>query len=313
MAGGRLLVAADPASRRGSQPTGVSSARQAPAAAAVVDACDARPNRALDEIRERGLVHARCVAGRFTGTVPERSWSNPRAERRAIRAAPLERRCGARPPSARPRSARRIRPRRSSARASSCRTTRWARCGRGIGSGKPRVNRVGSKGLASHALPDGRRDPGHPAEHAATTAELFDRARHRLSELPDHVPTAAGCEAGGRRLRANRWTPSWSSSRRSLTALVSGRARWRTAADPPASAPGSRRQRRRVRCGPRVGDGGNNRPGVIVGFAAPRARRRRLGVGDSEGAWQWTRYGGAQESGIVGVADARRVGRSATG
>src|SRR5450759_4043247 len=35
-----------------------SSAPEAPAAAAVVDACDARLNRALDEIRERGLDHA---------------------------------------------------------------------------------------------------------------------------------------------------------------------------------------------------------------------------------------------------------------
>lgn len=267
---------------------------EAPAAAVVVDACDARLNRAMDEIRERGLNHADALLGEVRAQCPNaagplRELSGVRfAQRRWSDAAALARDALRRDP--------------NDAYALDVLGSSLFMQDDGVGAlrawnqiGKPRVNRVRIEGL-HHTRYQTVAEVMAIQPNMLLTAELFDRARRRLSELPDHAATrlAVRPEADG--------FATVDVVVVELAAVPHGVVEWagtavRTAANREigVSVPGVR------------GEGDvwsaswrwwSNRPGVSVGFAAPRVRGLP-GVWRFEGAWYSDTYGGAQASRIV--------------
>jgi Peptidase C39 family len=289
-------VPSDPP-RAGARDDGVNRTRptsDAPTGTTVIDACDARLNRALDEIRERGLDQADALLGEVRAECPNaagplRELSGVRfAQRRWSDAAGLARDALRRDP--------------HDAYALDVLGSSLFMQDDGVGAlrawnqiGKPRVNRVRIEGLH-------RTRYQTVAEVMAIqpnmllTAELFDRAQRRLSELPDHATTrlAVRPEADG--------FATVDVVVVEIAAVPHGVVDWagaaaRTAAnrEVSVSVPDAR------------GEGDvwsaswrwwSNRPGVSVGFAAPRVRGLP-GVWRFEGAWQSDTYGGAQASRIV--------------
>ena len=265
-----------------------------PTAGAVVDDCDARLTRALDEIRARGLDHADAWLGDVRAQCPNaagplRELSGVRfAQRRWSDAAALAREALRRDP--------------HDAYALDVLGSSLFMQDDGVGAlrawnqiGKPRVNRVRIEGLH-------RTRYQTVAEVMAIqpnmllTAELFDRARHRLSELPDHATTrlAVRPEADGFAIVDVVVVE--------LAAVPHGVVEWtgaaaRTAANREigVSVPGVSGQGEVWSASWRWW---SHRPGVSVGFAAPRVGHLP-GVWRFEGAWQSDTYGGAQESRIV--------------
>ena len=269
-------------------------ASDAPGAAAHVDACDARLNRALDEIRERGLQHADALLGDVRAQCPNaagpvRELSGVRfAQRRWSDAAALARDA--------------LRHDSHDAYALDVLGSSLFMQDDGVGAlrawnqiGKPRVNRVRIEGL-HHTRYQTVAEVMAIQPNMLLTADLFDRARRRLSELPDHAATrlAVRPEADG--------FATVDVVVVELAAVPHGVVEWagaaaRTAANREIgmSVPGVN------------GQGGvwsaswrwwSHRPGVSVGFAAPRVRGLP-GVWRFEGAWQSDTYGGAQASSIV--------------
>ena len=271
-----------------------SSAPEAPAAAAVVDACDARLNRALDEIRERGLDHADALLGDVRAQCPNaagplRELSGVRfAQRRWSDAAALARDALRRDP--------------HDAYALDVLGSSLFMQDDGVGAlrawnqiGKPRVNRVRIEGL-HHTRYQTVAEVMAIQPNMLLTAELFDRARRRLSELPDHATTrlAVRPEADG--------FATVDVVVVELAAVPHGVVEWagaaaRTAADREVSVsvPGVRGEGDVWSAGWRWW---NNRPGVSVGVAAPRVRGLP-GVWRFDGAWESDTYRGAQASRIV--------------
>jgi hypothetical protein len=280
-------------------PPAVSTGQASPpvaaaAAATVVDACDARLNRALDEIRERGLDHADALLGEVRAQCPNaagplRELSGVRfAQRRWSDAAALARDALRRDP--------------HDAYALDVLGSSLFMQDDGVGAlrawnqiGKPRVNRVRIEGL-HHTRYQTVAEVMAIQPNMLLTAEIFDRARRRVSELPDHATTrlAVRPEADG--------FATVDVVVVELAAVPHGVVEWagaaaRTAAnrETSISVPGVR------------GEGDvwsaswrwwNNRPGVSVGFAAPRVRGLP-GVWRFEGAWESNTYGGAQASRTV--------------
>ena len=164
VAGGRLLVAGDPTSRSGltfltanRRTAGLTlSADQVPRNPAAAE-CDARLNRALDEIRARGLDQADALLDGVRRNVRPAPGPFARAERRPLRAAPMDRRRVARARGAR--TASRVTSTRStcSVPACSCSTTRSARCARGIKSASRASTACASKGCITCAIRRWRR------------------------------------------------------------------------------------------------------------------------------------------------------------
>ena len=271
-----------------------SSAPEAPAAAAVVDACDARLNRALDEIRERGLDHADALLGDVRAQCPNaagplRELSGVRfAQRRWSDAAALARDALRRDP--------------HDAYALDVLGSSLFMQDDGVGAlrawnqiGKPRVNRLRIEGL-HHTRYQTVAEVMAIQPNMLLTAELFDRARRRLSELPDHATTrlAVRPEADG--------FATVDVVVVELAAVPHGVVEWagaaaRTAADREVSVsvPGVRGEGDVWSAGWRWW---NNRPGVSVGVAAPRVRGLP-GVWRFDGAWESDTYRGAQASRIV--------------
>ena len=272
----------------------VSPPPEAAAAAVVVDACDARLNRALDQIRERGLDHADALLAEVRAECPHaagpiRELSGVRfAQRRWRDAAALARDALRRDP--------------HDAYALDVLGSSLFALDDDVGAlrawnqiGKPRVNRVRIEGL-HHTRYQTVAEVMAIQPNRLLTAELFDRARRRLSELPDHATTrmAVRPEADG--------FATVDVVVVELAAVPRGVMEWagaaaRTAANREidVSVPGVSGQ----------GDvwsaswrWWSHRPGVSVGFAAPRVRGVP-GVWRFEGAWQSDTYGGAQASRIV--------------
>jgi hypothetical protein len=263
-------------------------------AAAVVDACDVRLNHAIDEIRELGFEHADALLGIVQAQCPNaagplRELSGVRfAQRRWSDAAAL-------------------------AREALRRDSRDAYALDVLGSslfmqsddvgalrawneiGKPRVNRVRIDGL-HHTRYQTVAEVMAIQPNMLLTAGLFDRARRRLSELPDHATTwlAVRPEADG--------FATVDVVVVELAAVPRGRVEWagaiaRTAANREidVSVPGVSGQGEVWSAGWRWW---GHRPGVSVGFAAPRVRSLP-GVWRFDGTWQSDTYGGAQGSKIV--------------
>ena len=245
-----------------------SPAPEAPAAAVVVDACDARLNRAMDEIRERGLNHADALLGEVRAQCPNaagplRELSGVRfAQRRWSDAAALARDALRRDP--------------NDAYALDVLGSSLFMQDDGVGAlrawnqiGKPRVNRVRIEGL-HHTRYQTVAEVMAIQPNMLLTAELFDRARRRLSELPDHATTrlAVRPEADG--------FATVDVVVVELAAVPHGVVEWagaaaRTAAnrEVSVSVPGVRGEGDVWSAGWRWW---NNRPGVSVGFAAPLVR-----------------------------------------
>lgn len=161
--------------------------------------------------------------------------------------------------------------------------------------GKPRVNRVRIEGL-QHARYQTIAEVMAIQPNMLLTADGYDRARRRLGELPDRVATrlAVTPEADG--------FATVDVVVVELSALPRGAVEWagaaaRTAANREidVSIPGVSGQGEVWSAGWRWW---SHRPGVSVGFAAPRVRPLR-GVWRFDGSWQSDTYGGAQDSRIV--------------
>ena len=266
----------------------------APGAAADIDACDARLNRALDEIRARGLDYADALLGDVRARCPKaggpvRELSGVRfAQRRWRDAAALARDALGHDP--------------RDAYAIDVLGSSLFMQDDGVGAlrawnqiGKPRVNRVRIEGL-HHTRYQTVAEVMAIQPNMLLTADLFDRARRRLNELPDHATTrlAVRPDADG--------FATVDVVVVELAAVPHGVVEWagaaaRTAANREigVAVPGA------------DGQGGvwsaswrwwSNRPGVSVGFAAPRVRGLP-GVWRFEGAWQSDTYDLAQASRIV--------------
>jgi len=251
-------------------------------------ACDARLNHALDEIRSQGVdraeallddVRARCpgAAGPFRelsgARFAQRRWSDAAAlAREAVRLQPgddyaldvlgsslfmLDDDVGA--------------------------LRAWNQIG------KPRVNRVRIEGL-HHVRYQTVAEVMAIQPNMLLTADVFARARRRLGELPDHAAT---------RLAVTPETDGFATVDVvvvELSAVPRGAVEWagfaaRTVANQEidVSVPGVSGQGEVWTAGWRWW---SHRPGVSVGFAAPRVGRLP-GVWRFDGSWQSDSYGGA--------------------
>ena len=161
--------------------------------------------------------------------------------------------------------------------------------------GKPRVNRVRIEGL-HHTRYQTVGEVMAIQPNMLLTAELFDRARRRLGELPDHATTrlAVKPEADG--------FATVDVVVVEIAAVPHGSVEWagavvRTIANREidVSVPGLTGQGEVWSAGWRWW---HNRPGVGVGFAAPRPHGLP-GVWRFDGAWQSDTYAGALASRIV--------------
>ena len=161
--------------------------------------------------------------------------------------------------------------------------------------GKPRVNRVRIEGL-HHIRYQTVAEVMAIQPNMLLTAELFDRARRRLGDLPDRAATrlAVKPEADG--------FATVDVVVVELSAVPRGAVEWAGAAartlanqEIAVSVPGVSGQGEVWSASWRWW---SHRPGVSVGFAAPRTRALP-GVWRFDGSWQSDTYGGAQESRIV--------------
>jgi Peptidase C39 family len=254
-----------------------------------IDPCDARLNRALDEIRTRGLDQADALIGEVRARCPEaagpiRELSGVRfAQRRWSDAAALAR------------EALRRQPRDEYAldvlgsalfmqddEAGALRA--WNQLG------KPRVNRVRIDGL-HHTRYQTVAELMAIQPNMLLTAEMYGRARRRLEELPDHATTrlAVKPEADG--------FATVDVIVVEIATVPHGVVEWAGAAartianqEIDVSVPGVSGQGEVWSAGWRWW---SNRPGVSVGFAAPHLRALP-GVWRFDAAWQSDTYGGAQ-------------------
>ena len=257
-------------------------------------ACDARLDRALAEIRDRGLDHADAILAGVRAECPNaagpiRELSGVRfAQRRWSDAAALAREALGRDP--------------RDAYALDVLGSSLFMQDDGVGAlqawnqiGKPRVNRVRIEGLR-HVRYQTIAEVMGIQPNMLLTADVYDRAQRRLSALPDRVATrlAVKPEADG--------FATVDVVVVELSALPHGAVEWagaaaRTAANQEinVSVPGVSGQGEVWSAGWRWW---SHRPGVSAGFAAPRVRRLP-GVWRFDGSWQSDTYGGALESRIV--------------
>lgn len=258
------------------------------------DACETRLNRALDDIRQRGLDHADARLGEVRAACPNapgplRELSGVRfAQRRWSAAAALAR------------HALRLAP--GDEYALDVLGSSLFMQDDGVGAlrawnqiGKPRVNRVRIEGL-QHTRYQTVAEVLAIQPNMLLTADHFDRARRRLGELPNHSATrlAIRPEADG--------FATVDVVVVELAAVPRGVVEWagaaaRTAANRAIgiSVPGVSGQGEVWSASWRWG---SHRPAVRVGFAAPRVRRLP-GVWRFEAAWQSDTYGGEQAISIV--------------
>jgi len=259
-----------------------------------IDACDARLNRALDEIRTRGLDQADDLLGAVRAECPAsagplRELSGVRfAQRRWSDAAALAREALIRDS--------------HDAYALDVLGSSLFMLGDDLGAlrawnqiGKPRVNRVRIEGL-HHTRYQTVGEVMAIQPNMLLTADLFDRARRRLGEMPDHAVT---------RLAVKPETDGFAMVDvvvLELSAVPHGAVEWagtvvRTVANREIdiSVPGVTGQGEMWSASWRWW---HNRPGVGVGFAAPRPHGLP-GVWRFEGTWQSDTYGGALDSEIV--------------
>lgn len=250
-----------------------------------IDACDARLNRAIEEIRERGVDHADALLADVQNACPNaagplRELSGVRfAQRRWHDASTLAR------------DALRLDPHDAYALdvlgsslfmqddpAGALRA--WNQIG------KPRVNRVRIDGL-HHTRYQTVAELLAIQPNMLLTAELFERARRRLGELPDRTATrlAVRPEADG--------FATVEVVVVELASVPAGAAAWAGTA---ARAATSREIATALPGADGQGDVWSaswrwwaNRPGVTVGFAAPRVGGLP-GVWRFEGAWQSDTY-----------------------
>jgi Peptidase C39 family len=259
-----------------------------------IDHCDARLNGALDEIRARGLDHADELLSAVRAECPAaagpiRELSGVRfAQRRWSDAAALAHEA--------------LRRDSKDAYALDVLGSSLFMLGDDLGAlrawnqiGKPRVNRVRIGGL-HHTRYQAVGEVMAIQPNMLLTAELFERARRRLAEMPDHAVT---------RLAVKPETDGFATVDvvvLELAAVPHGSLEWTGAVaravvnrEIDVSAPGV------------TGEGEvwsaswrwwNNRPAVGVGFAAPRPHGLP-GVWRFEGAWQSDTFGGGQGSTIV--------------
>jgi len=280
-------------------PTGGGSERTRPTpavppAATPIDACDARLNRALDEIRERGLDHADELLSEVRAECPAaagpvRELSGVRfAQRRWSDAAALARDALRRDP--------------ADTYALDVLGSSLFMLGDDLAAlrawnqiGKPRVNRVRIEGL-HHTRYQTVGEVMAIQPNMLLTAEIFDRARRRLAEMPDHAVSrlAVKPEADGFAMVDVVVLE--------ISAVPHGSVEWagavvRTIANREidVSVPGVTGQGEVWSASWRWW---HNRPGVGIGFAAPRPHGWP-GVWRFEGTWQSDTYGGALDSTIV--------------
>jgi hypothetical protein len=265
-------------------------------------ACEARLNHALDEIRSQGLDRADALLGNVRAQCPGaagpiRELSGARfAQRRWSDAAALAR------------EALRLQPR--DEYALDVLGSSLFMLNDDIGAlrawnqiGKPRVNRVRIEGL-HHVRYQTVAEVMAIQPNMLLTADVFARARRRLGELPDHAAT---------RLAVKPETDGFATVDVvvvELAAVPRGAVEWagfaaRTAANEEVdvSVPGVSGQGEVWTAGWRWW---SNRPGVSLGFAAPRVGRLP-GVWRFDGSWQSDTY-----SGEVSFPGARCGVRSAT-
>ena len=251
------------------------------------DACGARLNQALDEIRSRGLDRADALLGEVRAQCPSaagpiRELSGARfAQRRWSDAAALAR------------EALRLQPR--DEYALDVLGSSLFMLNDDIGAlrawnqiGKPRVNSVRIEGL-HHIRYQTVAEVMAIQPNMLLTADIFGRARRRLGELPDHVAT---------RLAVKPETDGFATVDVVVVELATvprGAVEWagfaaRTAAnqDVEVSVPGVSGQGEVWTAGWRWW---SNRPGVSIGFAAPRAGRLP-GIWRFEASWQSDSYSG---------------------
>jgi hypothetical protein len=251
------------------------------------EACDARLNHALDEIRSQGLDRADAlladVRAQCPGAAgPIRELSGARfAQRRWSDAAALAR------------EALRLQP--GDEYALDVLGSSLFMLNDDIGAlrawnqiGKPRVNRVRIEGL-HHVRYQTVAEVMAIQPNMLLTADVFARARRRLGELPDHAAT---------RLAVKPESDGFATVDVvvvELSAVPHGAVEWagfaaRTAANQEidVSVPGVSGQGEVWTAGWRWW---SNRPGVSVGFAAPRVGRFP-GVWRFEGSWQSDTYSG---------------------
>jgi predicted double-glycine peptidase len=237
-----------------------------------IDACEARLNRAVDEIRERGVDQA-------DGLLADVRTACPNAARRWRDAATLAR------------DALRLDP--HDEYALNVLGSSLFMQDDAVGAlrawnqiGKPRVNRVRIDGL-HHTRYQTVAELLAIQPNMLLTAELFERARRRLGELPDRAATrlAVRPEADG--------FATVDVVVVELAGVPSGAVEWAGA----AARAATNRELATALPG-REGQGDvwsaswrwwSNRPGVSVGFAAPRVAGLP-GVWRFEGAWQSDTY-----------------------
>jgi hypothetical protein len=241
-----------------------------------IGACDARLNRALDRIRERGLDEADAWLGEVRAECPDaagpvRELSGVRfAQRRWSDAAALARDALARDP--------------NDEYASDVLGSSLFMLHDDIGAlrawnriGKPRVNRVRIEGL-HHIRYQTVAEVMAIQPNMLLTADLFDRARRRIAALPDHAATrlVVRPEADG--------FATVDVVVVELSAIPRGAVEWAGAAartianrEIDVSVPGISGQGEVWSAGWRWWE---NRPGVSAAFAAPRTRHLP-GSGDS--------------------------------
>jgi hypothetical protein len=284
---------ADGASRK-TRPTPESPAgtgRALPNPSGADGACDARLNHALDEIRSQGIARADALLGDVRAQCPGaagpiRELSGARfAQRRWSDAAALAR------------EALRLQP--GDEYALDVLGSSEFMLNDDIGAlrawnqiGKPRVNRVRIEGL-HHIRYQTVAEVMAIQPNMLLTADVFARARRRLSELPDHAAT---------RLAVKPETDGFATVDVvvvELAAVPRGAVEWagfaaRTAANQEidVSVPGVSGQGEVWTAGWRWW---SHRPGVSVGFAAPRVGRLP-GVWRFEGSWQSDSYSGEVSS-----------------
>jgi hypothetical protein len=257
-------------------------------------ACDARLNRALDEIREGGFDRADALLGEVRAACPDaagpiRELAGVRfAQRRWSDATALAREALRRDP----RDEYTLDVLGSSLfmqhdDAGALRA--WNQIG------KPRVNRVRIEGL-HRVRYQTIAEVTAIQPNMLLTAELFDRARRRLGELPDHAATrlAVKPEADGF-ATVDVVVVELSAVPRGVVEWAGAAARTAANREIDVSVPGISGQGEVWSAGWRWW---SHRPGVRLGFAAPRARRLP-GVWRFDASWQSDTYGGAPASRIV--------------
>ncbi|MCU1382808.1 MAG: hypothetical protein JWL71_1505 [Acidobacteria bacterium] len=277
-----------------SNPTQVDVPEGGPTARVAVSGCDARLNRALAEIRDRGITHADAALNEVRAQCPEaagplRELAGVRfAEQRWADAAALAR--DALTHDAHDEYALDVLGSSLFMQDDDLGALRaWNRIG------KPRVNRVRIDGL-HHTRYQTVAEVIAIQPNMLLTADVFERARRRIAALPDHAATrlAVKPEADG--------FATVDVVVVELSAVPRGTIEWagavaRTVANEEidVAIPGVSGQGEVWSAGWRWW---SHRPGVSVGFAAPGVRRLP-GVWRFDGSWQSDTYGGARESRIV--------------